>query len=98
MGKKLDREILLLEQMVRIYCKGRKHPSDGICSECMEILEYSMDRTRNCKFKDSKPICRNCKIHCYSEANRKKIREIMRYSGPRMLISHPIQVLLHILG
>ena len=36
-----------------------------------------------------------CKTHCYASTYRDKIREIMRYGGPRMLFVSPIQVVRH---
>jgi hypothetical protein len=36
-----------------------------------------------------------CKTHCYAPTYREKIREIMRYGGPRMLFISPIQVIRH---
>lgn len=42
-----------------------------------------------------KKFCSSCKIHCYREEERKKIREVMKFSGPRMLIYHPLLVIKH---
>ncbi len=33
--------------------------------------------------------------HCYGPTYREKIREIMRYGGPKMLFVSPIQVIKH---
>ena len=41
-------------------------------------------------FGDDKPTCANCKVHCYSEAMRERVRDVMRYAGPRMLWRHPV--------
>ena len=42
-------------------------------------------------------VCANCTVHCYKPEMREKIREVMRYSGPRMLFIHPLVVIRHML-
>ena len=32
-----------------------------------------------------KDICSACKVHCYSKEMQEKIKEVMKYAGPRML-------------
>lgn len=44
---------------------------------------------------ETKTFCQHCKIHCYNQEMRKKIKEVMRYSGTRMLLYHPIIVIRH---
>ncbi|MCK5227056.1 MAG: nitrous oxide-stimulated promoter family protein, partial [Desulfobulbaceae bacterium] len=39
--------------------------------------------------------CGNCPIHCYKPKMRKKVREVMRYAGPRMIWRHPFLALCH---
>ena len=34
---------------------------------------------------ETKTFCSNCKVHCYKPEMRKKIRAVMRFSGPRMI-------------
>jgi hypothetical protein len=36
-------------------------------------------------------------VHCYRAQQRERIRRVMRYSGPRMLLAHPLLALLHLL-
>lgn len=43
----------------------------------------------------AKPSVAYVKTHCYAPTYREKIREIMRYGGPRMLFVSPIQVVRH---
>ena len=42
------------------------------------------------------PTCRRCPIHCYRPAMRERIRCIMRWAGPRMLLYHPLAALRHL--
>lgn len=81
--------------MIRFYCK-RKHKTEGLCEECSRLLEYALKRLESCPFGDRKKACRHCKIHCYKPEMRKKVREVMRYSGPRMFLFSPIEALKHI--
>lgn len=85
-----------LHAMLGIYCRG-KHDSTGtLCSECRELLDYAMARLVKCPFGDKKPACAQCTIHCYQPAMRARAREVMKYSGPRMLTTHPILAARHI--
>ncbi len=82
--------------MIKIYCH-LKHstPSGKLCKECQELLDYALERLSNCPFKDEKPSCRKCPIHCYKPSMRKRIKEVMRFSGPRMLIYSPLEYFRH---
>ena len=47
-------------------------------------------------FMENKTFCSNCRVHCYKPEMREKIREVMRFSGPRMLLCHPILAVWHV--
>jgi hypothetical protein len=81
--------------MVALYCHG-KHGSDGLCQDCEELLSYSIKRLEACPLQADKPTCLRCQIHCYKPAMRDKVREVMVYSGPRMLFRHPLLALQHL--
>ena len=44
-----------------------------------------------------KPTCSKCPVHCYKPEMRDRIREVMRYAGPRMYKRHPILTFFHVL-
>jgi hypothetical protein len=46
---------------------------------------------------ETKTFCSNCKVHCYKPEMREKIKEIMRFSGPRMIFYHPIMAIRHLI-
>ena len=46
---------------------------------------------------ETKTFCSNCKVHCYRPDMRERIRAVMRFSGPRMLLYHPITGIRHFL-
>jgi len=83
--------------MTGIYCHDVHGEDDGPCEECRELLEYATRRLDRCVFGDDKPTCANCKVHCYNAAMRAKVREVMRYAGPRMLWRHPVLAIRHLL-
>lgn len=90
------REKKIVAQMIRLYCKKHHHQT-GLCPECREILQYAERRSDRCPFMEHKTFCSSCKVHCYRPEMRQKIREIMRDSGPRMVLYHPILAISHML-
>ena len=64
--------------------------------ECAALLHYATRRLDRCVFGDDKPTCANCAVHCYSESMRERVREVMRYAGPRMVWRHPILAAAHL--
>ncbi len=85
-----------VRKMIQLYCR-KKHSSAGneLCSDCDAVNNYAQQRLDNCPFGDDKGACEACAIHCYKKDMREKIREIMRFSGPRMLIYHPFDFIIH---
>lgn len=102
--KEWNKEKKLIPVMIRKYCRG-KHKAERkqlglkhneVCPECKELTEYALFRLEKCPFKVNKKFCSFCKIHCYKPEMRQKIKDVMRYSGPRMLFSHPIFAISHV--
>ncbi len=86
--------------MTRLYC--RKHhkgaeKTRGLCSECREFLAFAAFRLAKCPYGQVKPACQQCPVHCYKKDMKEKARVIMRYSGPRMLLRHPVRAIKHLL-
>lgn len=92
---RLVREKKTVSVMIDLYCQDN-HKTHLLCSECDELKEYAFKRLDNCPFGYEKPICNKCSVHCYSKEKREKIREVMRYAGPRMIKKHPILAIFHI--
>jgi len=91
------REKNTVSKMIRIYCRSKHGTRNGLCEECSELEDYSHNRLEHCKFGEEKPACANCTVHCYKPGYRDKIREIMRFSGPRMIFYYPIDAIRHLL-
>lgn len=94
---RIQREQLSIEKMTSIYCKGTHQRDEALCEECAVLLVYAKRRLACCAFREDKPVCAKCSIHCYQDAMRKKIIAVMRYAGPRMLYKHPILALRHLI-
>ena len=93
--KKREREKKTVSLMIRLYCRKRHHTSGGLCAECQALSDYAVQRSDRCPFMETKTFCSNCRVHCYKPEMRQQMRAVMRYAGPRMLLTHPILVLRH---
>ena len=95
---KLEKEKEVCNLMIELYChKKHKTKKGKLCAECKEMEEYVAYRLSKCPFGENKTFCSNCRIHCYNKEHREKIREIMRFSGPRMIFHHPILAFKHVI-
>jgi hypothetical protein len=72
--------------MIELYCRRHHQAKGSLCDECRELLAYAMQRIEKCPFQADKPTCAKCPIHCYRPAMREKVRQVMRYAGPRMML------------
>ena len=89
-----------IDVMVRMYCHGHGHEraaGASTCAECGALRDYATRRLERCLFGDAKPACANCVVHCYRADMRERIREVMRWSGPRMLLRHPVLAVRHLI-
>lgn len=94
---KREREKKIVSEMIALYCH-KKHGTIGrICDECAALNAYAQMRSDKCPFMETKTFCSNCKVHCYKPEMREKIREVMRFSGPRMLTVHPVMAVRHVI-
>lgn len=93
---RLKQEAKTIEVMIRIYCRAH-HQGNDLCQQCLDLLLYSRKRLRHCIFQEAKPVCGNCTVHCYKKEMQEKIREVMRYAGPRMVYRHPAMAMRHLL-
>ena len=93
-AKRIIQEKKTIEKMIKIYCKSHSN-SRNLCDNCTAILEYIQNRIEHCKFGDCKPICSKCSIYCYNKEMKENIKQVMRYSGKRMVFCHPILTAAH---
>lgn len=92
---KIEKEKRTIELMIKIYCK-KKHKNKELCEECRELLEYAHKRLSFCKFGEEKTTCGKCPIHCYKKDMKEKVKKVMRFSGPRLIIYNPIELIRHL--
>lgn len=105
-SRRLRREQRTLNVMVHMYCAGNHRGAgpgnsdaerkDVFCERCSRLLAYAEQRIDRCRFGDDKPTCARCTVHCFQTDMREQVREVMRYSGPRMTFRHPYLALRHL--
>lgn len=94
--KKRRAEQNLVEEMIRLYCRKKHRSGKTICEDCQNLIQYARERVNRCPFMESKSFCSNCEVHCYNASMREKIRQVMRYCGPRLIFYHPRVAVEHI--
>ena len=92
------RELKTIQVMITMYCSSHHHGSDPLCADCTALFHYAQRRLQRCVFGDAKPSCAKCVVHCYNKDMRERIRVVMRWAGPRMLLRHPVLGVLHLLA
>ncbi len=93
---RMAREKKTIKFMTGIYCKAHHETHGELCPECAEFLTYAHMRLDKCPFQEKKSTCGKCLVHCYRPDMKEKVRKVMRYSGPRMLLHHPGLALHHV--
>lgn len=89
----------VLVRMARIYCRahhGKRGDGNGLCPQCLGLVRYAEERLSKCPFGSGKPNCSSCRVHCYRQDMRDGIKTVMRYSGPRMILHHPLDALVYL--
>lgn len=94
---RIDREKVTIGLMIGLYCR-RREGNKVLCPACTDLLAYAHKRLDKCRFGNAKCACKKCPVHCYAPKYRAKIREVMRYIGPRIPFFHPIATFRHLLG
>jgi len=95
-GPNIRKEKQTVEKLIRLYCEKKHPPSGGsLCSMCYDLLEYSHQRLGQCRYYENKPSCRKCPTHCYKPTMREEIRQVMRFSGPRLAFRAPVNWIKH---
>ena len=93
---RIEEEKTVVEQMIRLYC--RKHEGNvELCPRCRELLDYAHSRLDRCRYGGQKPTCKKCPIHCYRPEMKERVRRVMRWAGPRMILYYPLAAIGHLL-
>jgi len=90
----MKKERKTIEVMIHLFCSH--YHNDPLCSDCKALLDYVLQKIDKCPLRDNKPVCSKCETHCYKPEMRQKIREVMRFAGPKMIYKHPILAIKHL--
>ena len=94
---KRENEKAIVSLMINLYCNKKHGTKNELCDSCAELESYARSRSDKCPFMENKTFCSNCKVHCYKPEMREKIREVMRFSGPRMMLYYPCAAMHHMI-
>ena len=87
-----ERDLKTLEAMGRIFCAahhGGGKDASGLCPSCRMTVDATFQRAALCP-NGHEGNCQDCLVHCQRGEAQARIREIMRYSAPRMAFCHPL--------
>ena len=93
----IESEKATVECMIKLYCR-KNHKTSALCQECRKLMEYAEGKLESCRYGEQKSTCRKCQTHCYVPIYRDIIRDVMRFSGPRMVFCYPLFALKHLIG
>lgn len=68
----------------------------SLCSQCQKLLVHAWTKRTHCPM-DPKPQCKHCPSHCYHPTYRAQIREVMKFSGKKMVMGGRLDYLFHLL-
>lgn len=101
-----EEEKRTLALMVGIYCKGNRHKNGaergpgprgtGLCPRCQELVAYCFERIDRCPRMEVKTFCSACPTHCYKPDMLERVRAVMAYAGPRMILHDPAGAIRHL--
>jgi hypothetical protein len=93
-ARRIELEREMTANMVKMYYSDNDNCSP-LCAGCEEF-QYAKAKLDHCLNLENIPTCNKYTIHCYDLAHRKRIKVVMRYSGLRMILEHPMQALRHL--
>ncbi len=77
----IAKDLKTVTKFVEVYCREHHTPNGGgPCEQCRDLLAYAKQRLTRCPY-DPKPRCKDCRTHCYRPDYRKRMQEVMRFSG-----------------
>jgi hypothetical protein len=66
------------------------------CAACGKLLAHAFVKRSTCPL-DPKPACKHCPQHCYHHDYRARIREVMKFSGKKLVLSGRLDYLFKLL-
>jgi hypothetical protein len=92
MSERAGKDRKTLEAIGHIYCAAHHDgvkDAAGLCPSCRATVDATLARTEACPF-GHEGNCQDCNVHCQRGEAQERIREMMRYSAPRMALRHPL--------
>lgn len=106
--RQMKKDIRLIGKFVEVYCGGRHTASEKqpfllpgelgrrrLCPDCAAFMQYAVSRRIRCPLEAEKPTCKHCRIHCYNKPNLAKVKEIMAYSGRKLIMRGRLDYIWH---
>ncbi|MDO4501664.1 MAG: nitrous oxide-stimulated promoter family protein [Coriobacteriia bacterium] len=94
--ERIARDLRTLQAIGSIYCRAHHadQPKDqaGMCPECAATIAFTHDRAASCP-NGHQGNCQDCSIKCNRGDQQQRIKAIMAYAAPRMLVRHPLMTL-----
>ena len=108
MTKLQKKDIKLIGKFVEVYCDGKHGGAErapltlpeelgerSLCPECTAFLQYAITRRQKCPLEAEKPTCKHCRTHCYAKQQLAKVKEIMAYSGKKLMLRGRLDYIWH---
>ena len=93
---KREKEKQIVSFMIHLYCYKKHHTEKGcLCPDCQTLETYALERTERCPRMAEKTFCSSCPVPCYKPELRERLRAVMKFAGPRMLVYYPTAALKH---
>jgi hypothetical protein len=102
------KDLKLIGKFVEVYCQGYHGASERnlfslpaglgerrFCPECSQFMKYAVTRRIKCPLEAEKPSCKHCRTHCYNKGNLAKVKEIMAYSGMKLMLRGRLDYVWH---
>lgn len=93
---RVQRDLRTLQAIGSIYCAahhaGALKDDAGMCEECAAVIKYTHERASACPY-NHEGNCQDCKLKCNRGEQQQRIKAIMKYAAPRMLVKHPIMTM-----
>ena len=106
--KSQKKDIRLIGKFVEVYCDGKHGAAERtpfslpaglgerrLCPECSDFMRYAVARRIKCPLEAEKPSCKHCRTHCYNKSNLAKVKEIMAYSGMKLMLRGRLDYIWH---
>jgi len=67
-----------------------------LCKDCQRLLMHAFTKRSTCPM-NPKPACKHCPNHCYHPTYREQIRQVMKFSGRKLVMSGRLDLLVKLL-